>query len=249
MLFRSFYENRRNEILTSFETILAAGFETDAGLSMQSEYFLRNPDYLPYFEAEVRAMGLPDVFDVSINQAALDRVTGPLNSLRSTSVIFTIIVLSLGAIVLTLISYMAIRERKYEIGVLRAMGMGKAKISLGIFAETVTITALCLAIGLGVGTIAAQPVADMLLTSEVAAAEESSQGDDDGGRFLMAGGQAQTDNPAAGFTPISDIEIAIGTEIIIQIIIIAFALAVLSSFIAIAIITKYEPMQILSNRT
>jgi putative ABC transport system permease protein len=246
-MFGRFSENRRNEIMTSFETITAAGFTDDRALHVRAEYFLRNPDYLPLFEAEVRALGLPDIFGVTINQDALDVVTGPLNSMSSTAHVFTVIVLLLGAIVLTLISYMAIRERKYEIGVLRAMGMGKSKISAGIFMETAAITAICLVIGLGVGNLAAQPVADMLLAGEVAAAE-AAVNTDDGGLFLMAGGQAQTNNPAAGFSPISDIEIAIGTDVITQIILIAFGLAIISSIIAIATITKYEPMRILSSR-
>ena len=249
-MFGMFAENRRNEILTGFDTIIAAGFETDAGLSMDAIYFLRNPDYLPYFEAEVRGMGLPDIFDVSINQAALDRVTGPLNSLRGTSLTFTVIVLVLGAIVLALISYMAIRERKYEIGVLRAIGMGKLKIALGVFTETVAITAICLIIGLGIGLVTAQPVADMLLANEVEAAETqaAATGGDGGGRVLFAGGEMQTDNPAAGYRPISEININIGPHIIMQIILLAFALAIFSSLIAIIVITKYEPMQILSNK-
>jgi len=248
-MFGMFAQNRRNEILTSFETVIAAGFETDAGLSMDAIYFLRDPDLLPYFEAEVRGMGLPDIFDVSINQAALDRVTGPLNSLRGTSMTFTVIVLALGAVVLALISYMAMRERKYEVGVLRAIGMGKVKIAIGVFTETVAITALCLVVGLGLGYMAAQPVADRLLANEVQAAEAETAGSDDGGgRVLFAGGEMQTDNPAAGYSPISEIDIGLGLDAIMQIIAVAFALAVFSSIIAIMLITKHEPMQILSNR-
>jgi len=237
-----------NEIFTTFSTIEAVGWETADGLSMQLEYYLRSPDDLARFEAEVRAKGLPDVFGVTVNQAALDRVTGPLSSLRNAAMTFTIVILILGAIVLVLVSYLAIRERKYEVGVLRAMGMERRKIAFGILAETIMITTLCLGIGLATGAMAAQPMADRLLAGEVDSALEDVQNSGLGGRALIAGGEVQTDDPAAGYRPISDIEVAVGADVILQIIIIALALAALSCVIGIIRITQYEPLKILRER-
>ena len=238
----------QNEIFTSFETLMSVGWETADGLDMRLEYYLANPDNLARFEAEVRAKGLPDVFGVTINQAALDRVTGPLEGMRSAAMTFTIVILILGAIVLILVSYLAIRERKYEVGVLRAMGMERGKIAFGIFAEAIMITALCLVIGLGAGSTIAQPMADRLLAGEVEAQAEAIAHSDEGGRVLMAGGQVQTDDPAAGYRPISDIEVAIGADVIMQIIFVALALAAVSSVIGIIRITQYEPLKILRER-
>ena len=237
-----------NEILTSFETIEAAGWETADGLDMKLEYYLKNPDYLPNFEAEVREKGLPSVFGVTVNQAALDRVTGPLNSMRGSAMTFTVVILILGAIVLILVSYLAIRERKYEVGVLRAMGMERAKIAFGIFLETVMITAICLAIGLSTGAAMAQPMANSLLAGEVESALEDIANSGEGGKVLMSGGQVQTNDPASGYRPISDIEVAVGSDVIMQIIIIALALAAVSSVIGIIRITQYEPLKILRER-
>jgi len=237
-----------NEVLASFETLMSVGWETADGLDMRLEYYLRNPNYLANFEAEVRAKGLPDTFGVTINQAALDRVTGPLEGMRSAAMTFTIVILVLGAIVLVLVSYLAIRERKYEVGVLRAMGMERGKIAFGIFAEAIMITALCLAIGLGAGSIVAQPMADRLLAGEIESQTEAIADSGEGGRVLMAGGQVQTDDPAAGYRPISDIEIAIGMDVIMQIIFIALALAAVSSVVGIIHITQYEPLKILRER-
>jgi len=237
-----------NEIFTSFETIIAAGWQTADGLDMKLEYYLRNPNDLAKFEAEVRAKGLPNIFGVTVNHAALDRVTGPLESLRGAAMTFTIVMLILGAIILVLVSFLAIRERKYEIGVLRAMGMERIKIALGIFSESIMIAILCLAIGLSIGSAAAQPMADNLLAGEVETALKNAASSGEGGRVLMAGGQVQTDDPASGYRPISDIEVAVGFEVILQIIFIALALAAASSVIGIIRITQYEPLKILRER-
>lgn len=238
----------QNEIFTSFETLMTAGWETAEGLDMRLEYYLRNPDDLASFEAEVRAKGLPDSFGVTINQAALDRVTGPLSSMQNAAITFTIVLLTLGALVLVLVAYLAIRERKYEVGVLRAMGMERSKIGFGIFTESLVITAVALIIGLGIGSAMAQPMADSLLAGEVASQIEDIASSDEGGRVLMAGGQVQTDDPASGYRAISEIEVQVEGTVIMQIIFIAFGLAVTSSVIGIVHITRYEPLKILRER-
>jgi putative ABC transport system permease protein len=238
--------NRRNEIITSFDTLLATGWETNAGLDIGFDYFLRNPDNIRYFEAEVRAMGLPITYNVSINQAAFDRVTEPLSGMRSASVTFMVVVLILGAITLALISYMAVRERKYEVGVLRAMGMERGKVALGILTETVMIASLCLIIGLGAGSVIAQPIADGILEGRVAEAEAVEN--PGANRALFAGGQAQIGDGTAGYVPVSEIQLSLSADVLIQISLITLALAALSGIIGVVIITQYEPLKILRER-
>ena len=240
---------RFTEIFTSFDTLVAAGWETNHGLNMTAEYFLRNPDYLSLFEQEVRAKGLPNTYNVSINQAAFDRVSSPMANMKSAVMTFTIVILILGAIVLALISFLAVRERKYEVGVLRAMGLEKGKVAVGIFMEAVMITTICLVIGLGTGIVVAQPIANNLLESRVVAAEAESEdrGDD---RFFQAitfGGQMQTVS-SAGYRPESEITVGLSMDVIIQLIIITLGMATLSGIIGVVTITKYEPLKILRER-
>ena len=137
-----FADNRRNEIITSFETLMSTGWESNAGLDMKTEYYLKNPDDIAAFEREVRSMGLPVTYNVSINQAAFDKVSGPLASMKNATMTFMVVILILGVIVLALISFIAVRERKYEVGVLRAMGMEKGKVAFGIICEAMMIAAL-----------------------------------------------------------------------------------------------------------
>ena len=237
------------DIFTSFDTVAAAGWEDSFGLTMSVEYFLRNPDYLELFEAEVRAKGLPDTYIVSIDQAAFDRVTGPMLSMQSAVMTFSIIILALGATVLALISFLVVRERKYEVGVLRAMGMEKGKVAFGVLMEAVIITTMCLVIGLGAGQLVAQPVADGLLESRVVAAEARSEelGHDRFGAVVIWGGQMQTEH-SVGYRPESEITVGLSMNVIIQIIVITLGLAALSGTIGVVVITRYEPLKILRER-
>jgi putative ABC transport system permease protein len=242
LMFGSFpAENRRNEIITSFDTLIASGWETNLGLDIDFHYFLADPSNISNFEAEVRAMGLPVTYTVDINRAAFDRVTGPLAGMSSAAVTFMVVVLVLGAITLALVSYMAVRERKYEVGVLRAMGMEKGKVAFGIIAESVMIAAVCLVIGLGVGSAMAQPIADGILDGRVAEADAAAGDSPMAGRALFAGGQAQIGDGTEGYAPVSEIQLNLGTDVIVQIILITLALAALTGIIGVVIITKYEP--------
>ena len=243
-----FADCRRNEIITSFDTLMSLGWESNLGLDMKTEYYLKNPDDIADFEAEVRAKGLPVTYNVSINQAAYDKVTGPLSGMKSAALTFMAVILALGAIVLALISFMAVRERKYEVGVLRAMGLERGKIAFGILAEAVMISMLCLIIGLGAGSAMAQPVADGILSGRVAAAEEESEAAGGGNKVLFAGGQMQTNDTAAGYVPESEIRVNLSADVIVQLIIIALSLAALSGVIGVVIITQYEPLKILRER-
>ena len=241
-----FADNRRNEIITSWDTLMSVGWESNAGLNIKTEYFLKDPDDIGKFEAEVRSKGLPITYDVKINQAAYDKVAGPLSSVKGAVVTFMVVILVLGAIVLALLSFMAVRERKYEVGVLRAIGMERGKIAFGILAESVMIAILCLVIGLGAGSAVAQPIADSMLDSKVAAAETQSG---DGQKLaLMIGGQFQTNADDGSYVPVSEIQVSINTEVILQIIIITLCLAALSGIIGVVIITQYEPLKILRER-
>lgn len=243
-----FSDNRRNEIITSFDTLMEAGWETNAGLDMKSEYYLKDPDDITAFEQEVRAKGLPVTYNVSINQVAYDKVSGPLSGMKSATMTFMIVILILGVIVLALISFIAIGERKYEIGVLGAMGMEKGKIAFGILTEAVIIAVLCLALGLVAGSVMAQPIADGILAGNVAAAEAEDAAGGGGGKVLFAGGQMQTNDTGAGYVPESEIQVSLSADILLRIVIIMLGLAAISGIIGVAAITKYEPLKILRER-
>jgi putative ABC transport system permease protein len=144
---------------------------------------------------------------------------------------------------------MAVRERKYEVGVLRAMGMEKSKVAFGMITESVLIAALCLVVGLGVGNAMAQPIADSLLEGRVANEMAAIEQNQDGGQFLMTQGQQQIiGDDAAGYVPVSEIQISLGMDVITQIIAITLGLAALSGVIGVAMITQYEPLKILRER-
>ena len=235
--------NRRNEILTTTETILSPVGEGDSGFSVTATYFLKDPSMLQAFEAEIRAKGLSDFLKVGTDESGYDSIVRPVEGLKSVSLTFMAIVLILGAVILLLLSTMAIRERKYEIGVLRAMGMKKSRVALGLWFEMLAITCVCLCLGLLAGSLIAQPISDILLAGQLEAAAAS------GG--LPGGAIASADSSSllsGSLTTLDELDVSLAFNTVLEIIAISLALASLSALAAISRITKYEPIKILMER-
>lgn len=240
------FMNRRNEILTSFDSVMNQAGQAASTVNVQATYYLKNSDMLKEFEAELRAKGLPESYTVSTDEASYMKVVGPVEAMRGIFFTFMVVVLILGSLVLMLLYSIAIRERKYEIGVLRAMGMKKGKVALGLLSEALVIMTICLVAGLGLGTVLSQPVADAILQDQAAAAEETNTAAG-GGKFLMVGGQSNISNIST--PPISELDVGLDAATIAQIAVIALLLALLSSSVGIRKITKFEPINILMERS
>lgn len=246
--------NRRNEILTSLNTLIAQRATDETGVTVNVKYYLKTPELLSQFETEVRAKGLPDTFNVATNTASYEKIVKPVEGLKSISITFMLVVILLGAIILLLLCSLAIRERKYEIGVLRAMGMKKSKVAIGLWTEMLVITCICLVIGLGVGASVAQPVSDILLTSQAEAAKETADTDaggihmGGGGMTIRNGGMVIGDSSNSNAQPLSEMKITLGINTILEIIAISLVLTSIAGLFSIIKITKYEPIKILMER-
>jgi len=133
---------------------------------IEAIYYLNHPDMIGNFEDELRNKGLPNNYSVVSEATSFENVAGHLESLQSLMLTFLIIVLVLGAFIITLLSVISIRERKYEIGVLLAMGMKKRKVALGMWIEILAITCMCFVLGMGAGAMLSQPISDLILAEQ-----------------------------------------------------------------------------------
>lgn len=235
--------NRGNEILTSLATFtglpLYKTAKSSGLLDFQVSFVLKSPELAEAFQQELYEKGLPNYYTVSADAAKYQKAVGPIEGISRLATIFLIVVLVVGSLLLVLLSTMAIRERKYEVGVLRAMGMKKAKVALGIVAEMAAITAACLVIGLGIGAAASQPIADALLHSQVQAAQSEPVQNNN----TEVSNGIQTSQNA-----ITELDVRLNGAAAGQIAGIALLLALLSSAAGVVFITRYEPVKILSER-
>jgi putative ABC transport system permease protein len=245
--FKSPFTNRGNEILTSAETAINMEMIETAG-AVTAKYFLKDPSLLEDYRAELKAKGLSDYYVVSTDEASYNKIVGPVDGLAKITDTFLIAVLALGSVILILLSSLAIRERKYEIGVLRAMGMKKGKVAFGLLSEMLVITGLCLVLGLGVGISVSQPVSDTLLKNQIQIIEENNKKASVNNGGLSLSGVSVIGGNVVQVEPLSELKVSLNIDAVGQIIFISILLAGISSLIGILYITKFEPMKILSER-
>ena len=231
--------NRRNEILTSFSTLEEHSIE---GLYVTAVYYLKSPDLAPEFESYIRENGLNEVYNVNVDAASYNSIVKPVESLKNISTTFLVVILLVGCLILILLSMLGVRERKYEIGVLRAMGMPKGKVAFGLICESICVMVLCLCIGLGVGSVIAQPVSNAIMAEQTNLVEQQPQ--PNYGDFLSSTAGAN-ENVSA----LQEMEIILAPESIVFIVLISLALGLLTNVAGIFYITRYEPMKILSERS
>ena len=234
------YMTRENEILTTYET--ATGLVgKEASTMSRIKYFLNSPDDLDAFIKEAQEKGLSEYYSLTNNAYLYKQIAGPVESVQKISTVFLIVVLILGGIILILLNLIALRERKYEIGVLRAIGMKKFQVIKTLLYESILVTMAAVTIGLGVGSLTAQPISDQLLADQIEQRQE--QMENMGGNL---GGSAiaipDTDEI------INSLKVQLDTSVILGMLLIGGLLVIISSSMSLVYITRYEPIKILSER-
>ena len=87
----------------------------------------------------------------------------PLDNLAKFALTLLIVVLAVGAVVLNLFN---ICERKYEVGVLTAIGVKKVKVAAQFSIELLIVTMCGIALGVAGGAVASVPVSNQLLAAQ-----------------------------------------------------------------------------------
>lgn len=215
------------------------------------------------FQADARAMGLSEDYTVtSTDVEAYEQSLLPLQNLSKFAAWFLLVVLLIGGVILIVFHIFNIRERKYEIGVLTAIGMRKSRVALQFLTELFTVTFVFLLLGTAIGGAASVPVTNALLASQISAQEtqQSNQQQNFGRPGDMGGGTggapAAPPSGGGGFfgmgrqmvNYLSDVSSATDWVVVLQLLGIGLALTLLSACVAVAAVMRYEPLKILSER-
>lgn len=237
--FQSALTNRGNEVFMSMETAIESElFDSDMAV-ISASFKLKDPNDLAKLQTEFHKKGLPEYFELIADTTTYQKMVGPLEGLSSITQTFTAALLVFGSIVLIILSNIAIRERKYEIGVLRAIGMKKSRVSYGLLSEMLVITAIALGIGLCGASLSSRPIANAVLSSQVEEAK---------GNGNQAIGSQYVTGTTTVTVPIDEINTDLSSEAVIQIVLFSGILAFVSSAAGVLYITRFEPMKILSER-
>ena len=147
-----------SDMVATYETLAYLGFTDVYPLEQSIHYYVKDTDSLPLFEEEARKMGLPDSYSMQYEIEDYESAVRPVERMADFAASFGWITLLVGTCVLVVLMIINIRDRKYEIGVLRAIGMRKAHVARGIVYESFTIVGLSAALGVLLGRLLIKPV-------------------------------------------------------------------------------------------
>lgn len=238
--------NAQNQIYTTVTAINNILEDDDSSNSLNATIYLKNQDDLEAYTEEVKDKGLSDYYTLSDNTDEITSTLTPIKNISNFSMTFLIIILIVGAIILAVINILNIRDRKYEIGVLRAIGMSKTKLILSLLTELFIVTVIAFIIGIIGGKLLSQPVTNKMLENEINSQQVQTENtrENFGGRgFERPNERRATQNYEDSLT------VTLDAETIIILFSFGLILVIVSGSASAIFITKYNPNQILRNQT
>ena len=254
------------------------GMESESKITgtLDATYSFRDEDAYHAFEEEVRTLGLDDAYTVSSSDiSAYENSLAPLNTLSTMAGWFLLVILIIGGVILVVLNIFSVRDRKYEVGVLTAMGMKKWKVAAQFICEILVVTMLAVVIGAGIGAVSSVPVTNALLAGQAASQnEQQTQVEQNfgrpgnmGGGFFGGmpggmGGEISSDIPdfdSSGNNPfetmfedannyITEVDSAMDLTVVFQMIGVGLLLTLIASAASVLFIMRYDPLKILANR-
>lgn len=250
--------------------------ETKITGTLSATYSFADTEKYYAFETEVRTLGLSEDYTVSSSDVtAYENSLAPLNTLSTMAGWFLLVILIIGGVILVVLNIFNVRERKYEVGVLTAMGMKKWKVATQFMCEVLVVTMIAVIIGAGVGAVSSVPVTNALLEGQVTSQNsQQSQMEENfgrpgnfGGGFPggnmggMPGGMPSDipDNIGGGKNPfgdmfdsaanyITEVDSAMNLTVVFQMLGVGLLLTLVASAASVLFIMRYDPLKILANR-
>ena len=130
-------------------------------------------DSVDHLDATVSALEqkLGDRADVVSDATASADTLSSLDNVKTIATYSLVGALVAGSVIIFLSMLMIVRERRREIGVLKAIGSSNAKISWQFVSEALTLTGMAAVVGIVAGVILSNPVLDALVSSSSSSRE------------------------------------------------------------------------------
>ena len=180
---------------------------------------------------------LGDSADVTNSAETAATITEPLESVKTITLFSLIGAVVAGATIILLTMVMIVRERKREVGVMKAVGASNKSIVGQFIAEAVTLTTMALIVGFGIGIAAAAPLTSTLV--ETSSSTTTAQGGPGTGGPGVGGPGAMRASQQA----LENINSSVGVETIAYGIGATLVIAILGSALPALMISKIKPAE------
>ena len=176
--------------------------------------------------------------DVVSQQDQATNAIAPLQNISTVSLYSLIGALAAGSVITFLTMLMIVRERRREIGVLKAIGASNIKITTQFVAEALTLTSMGAVVGMVGGLLLSNPILKLLVTNSSTTTTGGGPGGGGGRGFGRAFG-------AIGGNTLTTLSTTIGYDVLLYGLAAAFIIAFLGSALPAWLIAKVRPAEVM----
>ena len=248
------FSNSANTIITNSTVVTNINKDDeDMNVTISPTYILKNKDVADKFSKEVSKKGLSEYYTITNNVDTVVSATKSIVNVKTFATTFLIITLIIGAVVLLVINMINIRERKYEIGVLRTIGMRKSTVVFQFIIELLVVAMFGLLLGAGVGSLSSVKVANNLLATEIENSKEDQENvsKNFGGMERppeMNNGRGRI-NGMVEIKQVDSMKAIVDFKVLLELLAIGLGLTLISSISACVAIARFSPLTILKERS
>jgi putative ABC transport system permease protein len=186
---------------------------------------------------------LGSTVDVTSQESEAQTALAPLENIKTISLFSLIGAVIAGSTIILLTMVMIVRERRREIGVLKAIGASNIKVVTQFMSEAVTFTIIAAAVGIVLGVVGGNPVTKVLVNNSTASTTSSTQSS--GPKMMTSGPRGAINNLGLNSKNLKDVQAAVGWNVLAYGLGAAILIAVVGSAMAALLIAKIRPAEVM----
>lgn len=191
----------------------------------------------------IQAKLTSDIADVTSSQDASNSALAPLENIKNTSLYSLVGALIAGSVVILMTLVMIVRERRREIGIMKAIGSSDTAITVQFMSESLVLTLLGSALGIVLGAIFSNPVLKVLVNSASTTTTTATNATGGPGGAFGGGARQFVSSLGLNSQSIKNLSAVVDWHIILYGLGAAIAIAIIGSAMPATIIAKIRPVE------
>lgn len=200
-----------NQIYINYNTVNQF---TDSQSSNKVTFYLKDPLLISQFIKDAKKLNLIDsIYKFDANDDAYEQMIGPLKQTSAFCNSLVIISMIIGGIVLVALTILNIKSRKFEMGILLAMGESKLKIIAQLMFEGFIVAIIAFGVSSSVSLPIGQAVANYSLSQQVQNSDSNQS--NKAGTPIILGGAKKNEN--TNYKPIKSMKVSLSSDTLIKV--------------------------------
>ncbi len=254
----SMFSNSANTLVTNASAVVSITTSNEEiNATINPTFIIDSYNNVEKLQTEFYEKGLDENFILQTNEEEATSGVSSIQNINSFATTFLSLTFIIGGIVLLVINMINIRERKYEIGVLRTIGISKFKLTMQFVLELVIVAVVALILGASIGAVSSKGVSNSLLKSEINSSNERSEETfKNFGGPNMNGGMPDRGNKGElrvkGMPVVEaydSIDAVVDIKVLLELLGIGLSLVLISSIASMISIERFSPLTILKERS